>query len=203
MPVANRLGGEGDGFKVAMAANLAKAGHEVRAFDPDEAALERARANGCITFANLREAVSGGIAAVNSGTLTFMVGGTEADFARAEPILAAMDKAVIHAGANGARQAAKICHNMLLGASMVATCEAFRLAERLGLDLQTFYDISSKASGRCWSMTFYCPVPMGHRAEELYIAFDTAGMAGWIFRPLSRRFERRSVFRVAARPSSV
>lgn len=119
-----------------------------------------------------------------------MGGGTEVDFARAEPILAAMDKAVIHAGANGAGQVAKICNNMLLGASMVATREAFRLAERLGLDLQTFYDISSKASGRCWSMTSYCPVPMGHRAEELYAAFDTAGMAGWIFRPLSRRFER-------------
>ena len=103
--------------------------------------------------------VSGGIAAANGGTLTFMVGGTDSAFARAEPILSAMGKAVIHAGASGAGQAAKICNNMLLGASMIATCETFRLAEKLGLDLQTFYDISSKASGQNWSMTSYCPVP--------------------------------------------
>jgi 3-hydroxyisobutyrate dehydrogenase len=69
-----------------------------------------------------------------------------------------MGKAVIHAGASGAGQAAKICNNMLLGASMIATCEAFKLAEKLGLDLQTFYDISSKASGQNWSITSYCPV---------------------------------------------
>jgi 3-hydroxyisobutyrate dehydrogenase len=103
--------------------------------------------------------VSGGIAAANGGTLTFMVGGSDAAFARAEPILAAMGKAVIHAGASGAGQAAKICNNMLLGASMIATCETFAMAEKLGLDLQTFYDISSKASGQNWSMTSYCPVP--------------------------------------------
>jgi 3-hydroxyisobutyrate dehydrogenase len=103
--------------------------------------------------------VSGGIAAANGGTLTFMVGGRDAAFARAEPVLAKMGKAVIHAGASGAGQAAKICNNMLLGASMIATCEAFALAEKLGLDLQTFYDISSKASGQNWSMTSYCPVP--------------------------------------------
>jgi len=103
--------------------------------------------------------VSGGIAAAKGGTLTFMVGGSESAFARAEPILASMGKAVIHAGASGAGQAAKICNNMLLGASMIATCETFKLAEKLGLDLQTFYDISSKASGQNWSMTSYCPVP--------------------------------------------
>ncbi len=103
--------------------------------------------------------VSGGIAAANGGTLTFMVGGTDTAFARAEPILAAMGKAVIHAGGSGAGQAAKICNNMLLGASMIATCETFAMAEKLGLDLQTFYDISSKASGQNWSMTSYCPVP--------------------------------------------
>lgn len=103
--------------------------------------------------------VSGGIAAANGGTLTFMVGGSDSAFERAEPILAAMGKAVIHAGASGAGQAAKICNNMLLGASMIATCEAFMLADKLGLDLQTFYDISSKASGQNWSMTSYCPVP--------------------------------------------
>jgi len=103
--------------------------------------------------------VSGGIAAANGGTLTFMVGGTDTAFARAEPILAAMGKAVIHAGGSGAGQAAKICNNMLLGAAMIATCETFAMAEKLGLDLQTFYDISSKASGQNWSMTSYCPVP--------------------------------------------
>ncbi len=103
--------------------------------------------------------VSGGIAAANGGTLTFMVGGADTAFKRAEPILAAMGKAVIHAGESGAGQAAKICNNMLLGASMIATCEAFVLAEKLGLDLQTFYDISSKASGQNWSMTSYCPIP--------------------------------------------
>lgn len=103
--------------------------------------------------------VSGGIAAANGGTLTFMVGGTDSAFARAEPILAQMGKAVIHAGQSGAGQAAKICNNMILGSQMIATCEAFAMAEKLGLDLQTFYDISSKASGQSWSMTSYCPVP--------------------------------------------
>jgi len=103
--------------------------------------------------------VSGGIAAANGGTLTFMVGGTDDGFARAQPILAAMGKTVIHAGAAGAGQAAKICNNMILGATMASTCEAFALAEKLGLELQTFYDISSKASGQSWSMTSYCPVP--------------------------------------------
>ncbi|WP_353229811.1 3-hydroxyisobutyrate dehydrogenase [Novosphingobium sp.] len=102
--------------------------------------------------------VSGGIAAANAGTLTFMVGGTDAAFAAAQPILAAMGSAVIHAGGEGAGQAAKICNNMLLGATMVATSEAFAMAEKLGLDLQTFYNISSKASGQSWSMTSYCPV---------------------------------------------
>jgi len=103
--------------------------------------------------------VSGGIAAANAGTLTFMVGGAADAFARAEPVLSAMGKTIIHAGDEGAGQAAKICNNMLLGASMVATSEAFVLAQKLGLDAQTFFDISSKASGQCWSMTSYCPVP--------------------------------------------
>ena len=103
--------------------------------------------------------VSGGIAAAAGGTLTFMVGGSDEAFARAQPILEPMAKAVIHAGGPGAGQAAKICNNMILGATMIATCEAFALAEKLGLDLQTFFDISSKASGQSWSMTSYCPVP--------------------------------------------
>jgi 3-hydroxyisobutyrate dehydrogenase len=103
--------------------------------------------------------VSGGIAAADAGTLTFMVGGSEDGFSKAQAILEKMGKAVIHAGSAGSGQAAKICNNMLLGATMAATCEAFALAEKLGLDLQTFYDISSKASGQSWSMTSYCPVP--------------------------------------------
>ena len=213
------LGNMGGG----MAANLVKAGHDVRAFDLSAEATTRAEGNGCSVHPTVREAVqgvdavvsmlpngkivdsvysgevigqaptsallldcstidvatarkvaeaasaagyamvdapvSGGIAAANGGTLTFMVGGSEEAFARGEPILSAMGKAVIHAGASGAGQAAKICNNMILGASMIATCEAFALAEKLGLDLQTFYDISSKASGQSWSMTSYCPVP--------------------------------------------
>ncbi len=103
--------------------------------------------------------VSGGIAAAEGGTLTFMVGGSKDGFEKARPILEKMGKSVIHAGGAGSGQAAKICNNMLLGATMAATCEAFALAEKLGLDLQTFYDISSKASGQSWSMTSYCPVP--------------------------------------------
>jgi 3-hydroxyisobutyrate dehydrogenase len=213
------LGNMGGG----MAANLAKKGHDVRAFDLSADALARAKAAGCLPVASAAEAVegaeaivtmlpagthvegvyadavfgraqpsailidcstidvatarrvadiaatrglaavdapvSGGIGAANAGTLTFMVGGAEDAFARAQPFLADMGKAVIHAGASGAGQAAKMANNMLLGATMVATCEAFRLAERLGLDLQTFYDISSVSSGQSWSMTTYCPVP--------------------------------------------
>ena len=103
--------------------------------------------------------VSGGIAAANGGSLTFMVGGDDEAFAMAKPILSAMGKAVIHAGSDGNGQAAKICNNMLLGATMVATCEAFAMAEKIGLDAQTFYDISSVSSGQSWSMTSYCPVP--------------------------------------------
>jgi 3-hydroxyisobutyrate dehydrogenase len=213
------LGNMGGG----MAANLVKAGHDVRAFDLSEPALAAAREAGCTTFSTAKEAcqgaeavvsmlpngaivkavywddvighapegailldcstidvatarevisvteahgyqmvdapVSGGIAAANGGTLTFMVGGSDEAFVRAQPILAAMGKAVIHAGAAGNGQAAKICNNMLLAIHMIGTCEAFAMADRLGLDAQTFYDISSVSSGQCWSMTSYCPVP--------------------------------------------
>ena len=213
------LGNMGGG----MAANLARAGFAVRAFDLSAEACARAKDNGCAVFGTVAEAVdgadavvtmlpngaivdsvyagevigkapktallldcstidvatarkvadaaaaagyamvdapvSGGIAAANAGSLTFMVGGTDAAFAAAQPVLTAMGKAVIHAGGSGAGQAAKICNNMLLGIHMIGTCEAFAMAEKLGLDLQTFYDISSKASGQCWSMTSYCPVP--------------------------------------------
>lgn len=213
------LGNMGGG----MAANLAKAGHEVRAFDLSEEALARAVEAGCMRAASAAEAVagaeavvtmlpagkhvasvyeadvfpnaapgillldcstidvatarsniaaatvkglvavdapvSGGIAAANAGTLTFMVGGTDEGFARAEPILAKMGKAVIHAGDAGAGQGAKICNNMLLGASMVATCETLALAQKLGLDPQKFFDIASVSSGQCWSLTSYAPLP--------------------------------------------
>ena len=213
------LGNMGGG----MAANLAKAGHDVRAFDLNAEALDRAEAAGCTRAVSAADAVtgaeavvtmlpagshvaavyandvfgnaapgtllidcstidvatarsnaaaaaehglvavdapvSGGIAAANAGTLTFMVGGDAAALARAEPILAAMGKAVIHAGDSGAGQAAKICNNMLLGASMVATCETLALAQKLGLDPQRFYDIASVSSGQNWSLTSYCPLP--------------------------------------------
>ena len=103
--------------------------------------------------------VSGGIAAAASGNLAFMVGGTDEAFALAEPILEPMAKAVIHAGGAGAGQAAKICNNMILGATMIVTCEAFVMAQKLGLDPQVFFDIASNASGQSWSMTSYTPVP--------------------------------------------
>ncbi len=213
------LGNMGGG----MAANLAKAGHTVRAFDLSEEALGKAKEAGCETFSTASEAcagveavvsmlpngqivksvyqsdvighapgdavlidcstidvatardviaaaeeaghdmvdspVSGGIAAAEGGTLTFMVGGSETAFKRAEAVLADMGKAVIHAGDAGNGQAAKICNNMLLAVQMIGTAEAFKMAEKLGLDPQTFYDISSVSSGQCWSMTSYCPVP--------------------------------------------
>lgn len=206
-----------------MAPNLAKAGHEVRAFDLVPEAVQHAVEGGCKPAASAVDAVrdadvvitmlpaaqhvravfqndiapnakagallidcstidvqsardvgeamkakgfdfvdapvSGGIAAAAAGTLALMVGGTDEQFERARPFLEPMAKAVIHAGQLGAGQAAKICNNMILGATMAATVEGFALAKKLGLDLQTFFDISSKASGQSWSMTTYCPVP--------------------------------------------
>lgn len=102
--------------------------------------------------------VSGGTKAAAEGTLTFMVGGSTAGFEKAQGVLQAMGRKIVHAGEHGAGQAAKICNNMLLGATMVATCETFQLAQKLGLDPQVFFDISSNASGQNWSMTSYCPV---------------------------------------------
>jgi 3-hydroxyisobutyrate dehydrogenase len=103
--------------------------------------------------------VSGGVGGAQAGSLTFMVGGPEAAFEKAKPILEAMGKTIVHAGGAGNGQAAKICNNMILGISMIAVSEAFLLAEKLGLDAQKLFDISSKSSGQCWSMTSYCPVP--------------------------------------------
>lgn len=213
------LGNMGGG----MAANLAKAGHDVQAFDLSADALDRAVAAGCraagsaaaagegaeaivtmlpagkhvaqvyhdsvfgqapasallidcstidvATAKRVGEAalakgltmvdapVSGGIAAANAGTLTFMVGGSDEAFGRAKLFLDTMGKAVIHAGGSGAGQAAKICNNMVLGAEMIATCEAFLLADKLGLDAQKFFDIASVSSGQSWSLTSYAPWP--------------------------------------------
>jgi 3-hydroxyisobutyrate dehydrogenase len=206
-----------------MAPNLAKAGHDVRAFDLSEEALSKACEQGCGRAGSTEEAVkdaevvitmlpaakhvldvyrnhvfgnapasallidcstidvasartieeeaaakgyemvdapvSGGIAAAAAGTLAFMVGGSDEAFSRAKPFIEPMAKAVIHAGGPGAGQAAKICNNMILGATMAVTCEGFVLAQKLGLDPQVFFDISSQASGQSWSMTSYCPVP--------------------------------------------
>lgn len=110
-------------------------------------------------IAMLDSPVSGGVAGATAGTLTMMVGGNEKDFKRAEPILQKMGKKIIYAGKSGSGQAAKICNNMLLAISMIGVSEAFTLAEKLGLDKKKFFEISSNASGQCWSMTSYCPVP--------------------------------------------
>jgi 3-hydroxyisobutyrate dehydrogenase len=213
------LGNMGSG----MAANQAKAGHTVNAFDLSAVAMDAAKAQGMTPAASAADAVkdvdvvitmlpagkhvrdlyaeailpnapkdallidcstidvdsartvardasmqgfraadapvSGGTAAASGGTLTFMVGCREQDFAVVETALKPMAKAIIHAGDSGAGQAAKICNNMLLGISMIGTCEAFVLAEKLGLDPQKFFDIASKASGQNWSLTSYCPWP--------------------------------------------
>jgi len=111
------------------------------------------------SLAMLDAPVSGGVGGAQAGTLTFMVGGSDAAFAQAKPVLEMMGKTIVHAGDAGNGQAAKICNNMILGVSMIAVSEAFVLAEKLGLDAQKLFDISSKSSGQCWSMTTYCPVP--------------------------------------------
>lgn len=102
--------------------------------------------------------VSGGVAGAQAGTLTFMVGGSEAAFARAKPILEVMGGKIVHAGPAGNGQAAKICNNMILGITMIGISEAFTLADRIGLDAQKLFDISSKASGSCWAMLNHLPV---------------------------------------------
>jgi len=213
------LGAMGGG----MAANQAKAGRTVAAFDLSKEALERAAGHGCGVAVSAAEAVkdadvvitmlpagphvlkvyadevlpnapksallidcstidvdtarkvaglaadagvvfadapgAGGIAAADAGTLAFMVGCAEGEFARIEEALKPMSRATIRAGDHGAGQAAKICNNMLLGISMIGTCEAFALAERLGLAPDKFFEIASKSSGQCWSMTSYAPWP--------------------------------------------
>ncbi|WP_434714478.1 3-hydroxyisobutyrate dehydrogenase (plasmid) [Rhizobium sp. YTUHZ045] len=117
---------------------------------------EMAKAAGCLS---LDAPVSGGTGGAGAGTLTFMAGGSPEAFARAEPILEAMGKKIVHCGEAGAGQAAKICNNMILGISMVGVCEAFVLAEKLGLSHQALFDVASTSSGQCWSINTYCPVP--------------------------------------------
>jgi 3-hydroxyisobutyrate dehydrogenase len=228
-----------------MAANLAKAGHAVTAFDMTKAAVDRAVAAGAQAASSANAAasdaeaivtmlpaghhvrqvylgdegllkaakpgalfidsstidvttardvhaaaksarmefldapVSGGVGGAAGGTLTFMVGGEDAAFERAKPILEKMGKNIFHAGGAGNGQAAKICNNMLLAISMIGTCEAFVLAEKLGLDHETLFKISSTASGQCWSLTSYCPVPgpvPASPANRNYQAGFTAAM---------------------------
>ena len=130
-------------------------------------------------FSMLDAPVSGGVAGAEAATLTFMVGGPETAFAAAGPILHDMGKTIVHAGDAGSGQAAKICNNMILGVSMIAVSEAFALADRLQLDRQKLFDISSKASGQCWSLTSYCPVPgpvPASRANRDYAPGFTAAM---------------------------
>jgi 3-hydroxyisobutyrate dehydrogenase len=213
------LGNMGGG----MAANQAKAGHEVLAFDLSKVALEKAVGAGCVAAGSAAEAVkaadavitmlpagqhvravyadeilpnakagalmidcstidvesaravakqvtqagfrfadapvSGGQAGAEAGTLAFMVGCAEADFVAVEALIGPMSRITIRAGDHGAGQAAKICNNMVLGATMIATCEAFALAEKLGLEPERFFEIASKSSGQSWSLTSYCPWP--------------------------------------------
>ncbi|NNH33889.1 3-hydroxyisobutyrate dehydrogenase, partial [Rhizobium sp. SEMIA 4085] len=115
-----------------------------------------AKAAGCLS---LDAPVSGGTGGAAAGTLTFMAGGSQESFAKAKPILEAMGKKIVHCGEAGAGQAAKICNNMILGISMIGVCEAFVLAEKLGLSHQALFDVASTSSGQCWSINSYCPVP--------------------------------------------
>jgi len=119
-------------------------------------AHEQARAAGMLA---VDAPVSGGVGGATAGSLTFMVGGTEAAFAQARPLLDHMGRNILHCGDAGAGQAAKICNNMILGISMIGVCEAFVLAEKLGLSHQAFYDVASTSSGQCWALTTNCPVP--------------------------------------------
>jgi 3-hydroxyisobutyrate dehydrogenase len=145
-----------------------------------ETARAVAAAAGERGFEMLDAPVSGGVGGAAAATLTFMVGGSEKGFARAEPVLKAMGKTIVHAGASGTGQAAKICNNMILGISMIAVCEGFALAEKLGLDWQKLFDISAKSSGQCWSLTNYCPapgpVPSAPSNRDYQAGFTTAMM---------------------------
>ena len=124
--------------------------------DSARAVADQARAAG---LGALDAPVSGGIGGAQAGSLTFMVGGDDASFALVLPLFEVMGQKIVHCGPSGAGQAAKICNNMILGATMVVTCEAFALADRLGLDRQKMFDVVSTSSGYSWSMNAYCPAP--------------------------------------------
>jgi 3-hydroxyisobutyrate dehydrogenase len=124
--------------------------------DSARAAHEMASARGLLS---VDAPVSGGVGGASAGTLTFMAGGSADAFARAEPLFEIMGKKAVHCGDAGAGQSAKICNNMLLGISMIGACEAFALAEKLGLSAQSLFDVVSTSSGSCWSVNTYCPVP--------------------------------------------
>ncbi len=144
-----------------------------------ETAREVAEAASDAGMLMLDAPVSGGVGGAEAGTLTFMAGGPADAFAAAKPLLDIMGKTIVHAGGAGNGQAAKICNNMILGVSMIAVSEAFVLAEKLGLDHQKLFDISSTASGQCWSLTTYCPVPgpvPASPANRDYAAGFTADM---------------------------
>ncbi|RKT34540.1 3-hydroxyisobutyrate dehydrogenase [Roseovarius halotolerans] len=126
--------------------------------DVDSARAVAAQANDAGLSA-LDAPVSGGVGGATGGTLTFMVGGDEAGFETARPLFDIMGQKAVHCGPSGNGQAAKICNNMILGATMIVTCEAFALADKLGLDRQAMYDVVSTSSGQSWSMTTYCPAP--------------------------------------------
>jgi 3-hydroxyisobutyrate dehydrogenase len=115
-----------------------------------------AAANG---FPMIDAPVSGGVGGAAAGTLTFMAGGEDAAFTKAKPLLEIMGKTIVHCGGAGNGQAAKVCNNLMLGIQMSSVSEAFVLAEKLGLDAQKLFDVSSTATGQCWSLTTYCPVP--------------------------------------------
>ncbi|SES17247.1 3-hydroxyisobutyrate dehydrogenase [Tranquillimonas rosea] len=124
--------------------------------DSARAVAEQALAAG---LSALDAPVSGGVGGAEGGTLTFMVGGDEAGFAKATPLFDIMGRKAVHCGPSGNGQAAKICNNMILGITMIGTCEAFALADKLGLDRQAMYDVVSTSSGQSWSLTTYCPAP--------------------------------------------
>jgi 3-hydroxyisobutyrate dehydrogenase len=124
--------------------------------DSARAAAAQAEAAGLLA---VDAPVSGGTGGAAAGTLTFMAGGSDAAFARAAPLFEIMGARAVHCGGSGAGQAAKICNNMILGVSMIAVCEAFALADKLGLDRQAMFDVVSTSSGSCWSVNTYCPAP--------------------------------------------
>lgn len=156
--------------------------------------IAKAEAKG---FSMIDAPVSGGVGGAAAGSLTFMCGGEKSAYDQAKPILDHMGKNVFHAGEAGNGQVAKVCNNMLLGIHMIGTCEAFNLAEKLGLDAQTFYDISSTASGQNWSMTSYCPAPGPVPSAPSNKDYAPGFAAGMMLKDLRLAQEAASTARVA------